>query len=246
MRLRPYVLKVSCSRQPRPYRSIIWSHSIWTSLPNTSAPPPSRSRLLVPIIWTAYIAIPVSGWGWLDGVPLRPLEAAAVAFIWWVWAARRTLPGTRTLAVLAVMKILLGAVLVDRGFDARYYANDSWAAPMERSTEYRTAPFTRRDARLRFGVGPPDLPLYFFNDHRRFNFYRPSDPQRQLLGYSATWTGFLRVDRPITTTFYMAAADAASGGLSVDGREVVTIDPGSDRSGSATLDTGWHELRVSI
>lgn len=100
--------------------------------------------------------------GWLDGSPLKPLEATIVAAIWWVWACRRSLPGTRAIAVLAVVKIVLGGLLVDRGFEGRYFANDSWTPLVERSTEFPNAPF------IVFGMGPPDLPLYFFNDNRRF------------------------------------------------------------------------------
>ena len=94
-------------------------------------------QIASPLAWSAYVAVPAAGWGWLDGVPIGPFEAAAIALVWWAWAAGRHLPGLRMLVVLAVAKVVLGGLFVDRGFAARYYANDTWAAPVERSIEFR-------------------------------------------------------------------------------------------------------------
>jgi hypothetical protein len=113
-------------------------------------------------------------------VPIGPLEAAALGTIWWTWAVRRRLPGARIASLLLLVKLVLGAAAVDRGFEARYYANGTWTPPIELSTEFRGEPFTRRDARLSFGEGEPDLPLYFLND-LRFNFHLPTQPQRERL-----------------------------------------------------------------
>lgn len=127
-------------------------------------------------------------------------------------------------------------MLVDRGFAARYYSNDSWSPPAERSVEFRNDSFTRRDERLAFGTsGEPDLPLHFFND-LRFNFYRPSDPQREQLAYSVEWNGFLRHDAdPSSVTFYVAAGEGVSAEFAIGGRQVIA--PGtSSRTGSVALE----------
>src|SRR5688572_5215237 len=89
--------------------------------------------LAVPILWSAYIVIPASGWGWLDGAPLGRLEAAALALVWWAWTAERRVRGLRLLTMLVVAKVALGGGFVDRGLTAQYYANDTWTPPIERS-----------------------------------------------------------------------------------------------------------------
>lgn len=202
--------------------------------------------IAAPILWSAYVAIPVDGWGWLDGVPLDRVEAGALALVWWSWAVSRRLPGALVLVALVIAKVALAGIFVERGFVARYYANDGWAAPVERSTEFRDRPYTRRDERLAFGEAGQDLPLYFFN-HQRFNFYRPGEPDRGRLGYSVAWDGVLLVeDDRRAATFYISAAESASGGLWVDGRPVIVLDRASPRTGSAVLDPGWHALRLSV
>lgn len=151
------------------------------------------------------------------------------------------------LVVLAVAKVVLGGLFVDRGFTAQYYANDTWAAPVERSIEFREETFTRRDERLAFGsAGRPDLPLHFFND-LRFNFYLPSDPQRDQLAYSVEWNGFLHHDADSSpVTFYVAAGQGVSSELAIDGRQVIAPDGASPRTGSIRLETGWHAIRVRV
>lgn len=190
--------------------------------------------------------VPSRGSGWLDGVPLGPIEAAAVPLVWWAWAACRRLPGARLLMALVIAKTALGAALVERGFEARYYANAEWAAPVERSTDFRDRPYTRRDEQLAFGTGLADLPLHFFND-LRFNFNSPTEPDRDRLAYSVVWEGVLRVeDNRRPTTFYVRADDSAVGGLWIDGRSLLVLDRASPRTGSVALEPGWHRLRVSV
>lgn len=151
-----------------------------------------------------------------------------------MWAATRRLPGTRLLIVLLVAKIALGSVLVDRGFEARYYANGTWSAPHARSTTLRGRPYTRLDDRLAFGEGRADLPLHFYNDVH-FNFYQPTEPNRERLPYSVVWEGFFRAeDDRATATFYAIAEDNAAGGVWIDGEPVVVLDRAS-RTGSIVL-----------
>ena len=209
--------------------------------------PYTTSTLTAPLAWTAYIAIPASGWGWLDGLPLGLLEAAALALIWWTWAAGRQLPGIRIVAFLILAKLALAGAFVDRGFAARYYANDAWNAPVEQSISYRGEPFTRRDARLRFGTdGDPDLPLHFYNDVR-FSSFGPDQPQRTQLAYSAEWNGFVHVDdNEPPSTFYLAPAAGAAAELSIDQRPVLPLGAGVRRSSAIPLDTGWHALSVRV
>ena len=202
---------------------------------------------LTPILWSVYIIIPAAGWGWLNGPPLGRWEAAALALVWWAWAAERHLPGLRILTILVVAKLALGGVFVDRGLAAQYYANDTWTPPVERSAELREPGVTRHEERLAYGAaGQPDLPLYFFND-LRFNFIEPGDPKEDRLAYSAEWRGFLRHDDNASpVTFYLETAAGVSGELSLDDRSVIALDSATPRSGSITLQSGWHVVRIRV
>lgn len=203
--------------------------------------------LVAPLAWTAYIVAPAAGWGWLDGLPLGWAEAAALALVWWTWAGARRLPGSWIFVALALAKLALGGVFIDRGFAAHYYANDSWTPPAERSIEFPGEPFTRRDERLAFDPdGRPHLPLHFFND-LRFNFYRPEEPQRDRLAYSVEWTGVLRTGSDAAErVFYLDPGSGVSSSLSIDGRPLLTLDTGSRRSGPVRLDNGWHAVTVMV
>ena len=204
-------------------------------------------QAVAPLAWSAYFAIPVAGWSWLDGLPLGLLEAGAIALVWWTWAGTRALPGARTLAALTVAKFALSALLVTPGFAARYYANDTWTPPVEQSIELRSHEITRRDERLAFGSpGQPDLPLFFFND-LRFNYYEADDPDRRQLAYSAVWEGFLRHSgAPQETTFYLAAPQAAAGELAIDARSVLTLDRAATATGSVLLQPGSHSITIRV
>ena len=211
-------------------------------------------QALAPLVWTAFFAVPVAGWSWLDGLPLGPLEAGAIALVWWVWASTRALPGVRTLTALTVAKFALGALLVTPGFSARYYANDTWTPPVEHSIEFRGDGITRRDERLAFGgAGQPDLPLFYFND-LRFNYYEADDPDRRQLAYSAVWEGVLRHGGEAqAATFYLTASQAVAGDLAIDTRTVLTLDGTADsldsmaeRTGSVVLQPGSHSITIRV
>lgn len=204
-------------------------------------------QLAAPLAWSLYIVLPVAGWGWVDGVPVGPLEAAAIALVWWCWASTRQLAGGRVLIALAIAKVLLGGLLVERGFTARYYANDSWTDPVEQSVEVRRGDITRRDQRLAFGGdGQSDLPLHFLND-LRFNFYQPTEPERHRLAYSVSWDGFLDGnDPPRERTLYLVVPEGGAGSLAIDNREVLPLGGASDRTAAVTLGPGWHTLTIRI
>jgi hypothetical protein len=202
--------------------------------------------LAAPLAWTAYIVVAQPGWGWLNGVPLGPIEAAAIAVLWWTWAADRHLPGRGFAILLVIAKLASGGLLLERGLTARYFANDTSTGPPERSLEFGTQAYTRVDQRLAFGVkGAADLPLYFIND-RRFGFYLPGEPQREQLPYSAEWQGFLRVDGGGTPTFYLDCGPGVSAELSIDDRPLVAADGTRRVSASATLTSGWHAIRLRL
>src|ERR1043166_2569216 len=114
----------------------------------------------------------------------------------WPWRGRRSILFAAIGGTALVAKLVLGGLLlIPRGFDARYFSNAQFAGAMERGTEPADRGFTRTDARLQFGHGDADLPVFFFNDSTRFNFYHPPDPARETLPLSVAWTGWLRIAR---------------------------------------------------
>ncbi len=203
--------------------------------------------LASPLAWTLFIAFPVAGWGWLDGLPIGWLEAGAIALVWWVWAAGRRIPGAGALVALTVAKLVVGAVIVPGGFTARYYANDTWLPPVERSLEFRRADITRRDERLAFGgEGQAGLPLYFLN-HLRFNFYQPTEPRRDQLAYSIVWEGWIAGDATSQPhTFYLTTSKGVRGEFPVDGRPVIPMGEAIERTGAVALSRGWHAVTVRV
>ncbi len=152
-------------------------------------------KRLAPAFWLAYLVLPVQGWGLFEGRPLGALDALALVSLGWLWWQRRSLPFAMLAAAAVVAKLALGlTLLTPRGFDARYYANAEFAGPVEAGTEPARESFTRTDTRLNFGADA-DLPVYFFNDSSRFNFYLPADPSRETLPVSARREGWYRATR---------------------------------------------------
>ncbi|MBM3819283.1 MAG: hypothetical protein FJW14_09760 [Acidimicrobiia bacterium] len=201
--------------------------------------------MIAPLVWTAYILLPVAGHGWLDGVPLGPIEAAALAFVWWVWAADRRIAGGAVVAGLLVVKVALGLVLVERGLAASYYANDSWAPPLERSLDFRRRDITRVDQSLAFGNdGRPDIPLHFVNE-LRFNYFAENQPVRDRLAYSVVWSGYV-LGGGAGQTFYLNTAEGTRADLSIDSRAMVALDGATDGNAAATLSPGWHAVTVRL
>lgn len=221
--------------------------SSWSRAPREHVERPSRT-LLAPLAWSAYLLIPVAGWGLFEGFPLDPFSVAALCAVWWIWRTNETVLGRATpIIALTLVKLLLGGpVLVERGFLARYFANSSWTAPHERSLEFPRSPATRIDRRLHFGpAAGSDLPLFFHNE-LRFNFYEPDQPAREKLPFSVEWTGYLDSRRPEHSTFYLAG-DGLASELTVDGQLVVALRPSQPREvGSTTIQPGWHRLTIRI
>lgn len=151
---------------------------------------------LGPLLWIAYLIVPIDGWGLFSGRPIGGVSSVALAVLCWLWWTRRSIPPPMlALAALAAKLLLGGVLLAPRGFDARYYANADFAAPLEKGTEPASSSLTRIDRQLSFLGVDRDLPVYFFNDNRRFNFYLPTEPVREYLPVSAVWEGWLRVPR---------------------------------------------------
>jgi hypothetical protein len=89
------------------------------------------------------VLVPATGWGLLHAVPVGVGSALLLLVIWSTWLFHPSLPGRWILAALLMLKLLAAAfILVDRGFDADYFANAQWAPPSS----------PRIDRRLTFDV----------------------------------------------------------------------------------------------
>lgn len=196
-----------------------------------------------PLLWTAFVLLPIDGWGFLDGVPLGTLDAVILFGIWW---ARRRLASNWIVVAALVLKMAAAPLLLPRGFSASYFANESFALPLERSVEYRGEDATRVDRRLAFGrEGVPDLPLFFFDDFRRFNFYQRGEPRRYELPFSVVWEGYAWVEEgERARTFYLEAS-AMHASLELDGATVLELTPGAGAVSTTQLyPKGWRHVVV--
>ncbi len=214
-----------------------------------SSPTSRLRRLLAPLVWSLYLAWRAPGWGWFSGIPLCPFAAAVLVTIWWLWwLGGRRLPFTGVIIVLAAIKIVTSAALLEHGLLGAYYANDSWRGAPERGLYVRDGSATRVDQRLAFGTpGGRDLPVFFFNDVSRFNFYQPNEPVVEQLAYSVIWSGSLQVTQGDTNlTFYLVGPGAAAR-LEIDGFPLLQLDPAeSTKFTRVRLRPGSRRLVVKL
>ena len=197
------------------------------------------------MLWTAFVLLPVDGWGLFDGVPLGVLDIVSIVTIWVSWAITRKVRGTWLAGIAIVLKIAAAPLLLDHGFSASYFANPTFTPPVERSTEHHARDVTRIDRRLSFGrAGVPDLPLFFFDDFR-FNFYQRGEPRRGELPFSVAWDGYAWVEEGERERTFSLKGSAVEASLELDGATVLTMPAGS---GSATASLlypkGWRHIVV--
>lgn len=198
------------------------------------------------LLWIAYVVVPTDAGGLVGGIPLGPLEAAALLTLTWL-AARGEAPGRAWMIAAVLIISTAGAALVPGtgGFRARYFANAGASGSHERSTENRDRSFTRIDQRLDFALGGPELPLAFFNDPSRFNFYQPGGPRRRQLEFAAAWSGQWWAEAG-TYTLYLEAPEA-SAQLFVDGGPIASVTPASGPIEiTLPLAEGWHRLDANL
>ena len=199
------------------------------------------------LIWIAYFVVPNDAGGLVHGIPLGPLEAAALLMLAWLAATRVRLPGAPLVAILLATTHLAGAAIPGApGLRARYFANAEGSGAHERSTEFRGDAFTRIDRELNFAPQARQVPLPFFNDNSRFNFYKVGEPQRRGLAFAVRWSGLWWVDRERTRVYL--DAPAAAGEIHLDGAAVMAVGAGggSPVIHELALTPGWHRLDVTF
>ncbi|HEX3244177.1 MAG TPA: glycosyltransferase family 39 protein, partial [Chloroflexota bacterium] len=158
---------------------------------------PISIRLVIALAAIVY-CVPANRLPILPGAPLGIQGGLVlIAFILAAVCLTRAVPGRwvwlGALAALAITRYASGALGPDLGWTAAYVAGDDPSRPAERSTEASRPGSTRIDRALDFERA--SFPVHFFNDIRRFNYYRPTDIARDTMPFNVSWRGVL-VDRP--------------------------------------------------
>ena len=171
------------------------------------------------------IALPGHPLAYLSGLPLSvPSFCLVLLVAGWALALAGSLPrvGTLTAAFLVVACLKLSV---------------SWLAPGYGLVgEYRTddKPRTIRvDQALE--LRGDEFPVHFFNDIRRFNYYTPTEPKRDLLPFNVVWTGQLVVPQAGEQTLTLVANGPATLRLG-NGAPVVIRESGRVREVTLTAD----------
>lgn len=207
----------------------------------------NRRRIIALAIWAAYFIIPSDAGALVGGLPLGPIEAAALVAIGWLALYRERLPFAAVAAAIMIVTTAAGiAIPGTNGFRARYFVTiDATGAP-ERSSGSSSL-FTRVDQRLHFGPGETELPLNFFNDNTRFGFFDVRGRERNKLEFSARWSGEWRVPSGVDALYVQAPK--ASGEIFVDGTPAAAVGPGDEDGESVvplSLTDGWHRIDVAL
>jgi len=198
-------------------------------------PAEHHRRTIALLIWAAYFIIPSDAGGIVGGLPLGPIEAAALLAIGWLalFGGRLTMAPLAA-AVMIVTTIAGVAIPGTNGLRARYFATIDATGPSERAG-FTNPAYTRIDDQLDFAPGRRELPLNFFNDNSRFSFFQVRPRERSQLEFSARWSGVWRAPQGIREVY--VDAPGATGEVFVDGLKV---------NGPVTITPGWHRLDVSL
>jgi hypothetical protein len=179
-------------------------------------------------------------------VPLGGVDAAALLAIGWLALAGARLRGAGIAALLvSVFALAAYGIPGSGGLRARYFANAAASGEHEPGVEYPRSAFTRIDRQLTFGGDAREVPLPFFNDPGRFNFFRSYEPNRRQLAFAVRWSGAWWCDGG-TQAIYVHAP-RAEGDVSIDGNLVVRIGPTEPSPVAREIEVtrGWHRLDVS-
>lgn len=195
-----------------------------------------HQRKIALLIWAAYFIIPNEAGGLVAGLTLGPIEATALVAIGWLAIFGGRLPFAALAAAVMIVTTAAGlAIPGSNGLRARYFATLDATGPQERSPGFSGRAFTRLDQQLHFAPGERELPLNFFNDLSRFNFFQVRPRERSQLEFSARWSGLWMA--PADVDGFYVDAPGATGEIFIDGRKV---------EGEQTVPPGWHRLDVAL
>ena len=213
-----------------------------------NAAPADRRRLIALLVWALYFIVPNDAGGLVRGVPLGPIEAAALLAIGWLALYGERVRLAPVAAAVMIVTTATGlAIPGSPGMRARYFANAEGTGAPERSAEFISSAFTRIDRRLYFKPGGPELPLNFFNDNTRYSLFQVAYTRHDQLPFAVRWGGEWWVSGGIDAVYVQAPKAAAH--VSIDGASVASVDPADDDGESVvtlSLSEGWHRLDVEL
>jgi hypothetical protein len=203
-------------------------------------------RFISALVWIAFIVIPRPSSGLVNGVPIGPVEAAALVAIGWLFVRRAHLSGAAAAGSALALSMALAWIVPDSGgFTARYFAGTDTSQAFERSTEFKGREFSRIDRTLTFEPVRAEFPLPFFNDLGRFNFYLPHQPNRESMAFAVLWDGNWLVETDGSAREIYLDAPFANAQVLLDGEPVVSVSPADDlRVATVSPARGWHRLHV--
>jgi hypothetical protein len=192
----------------------------------------------------AYVFVPGAPHVPVSGIPIGQSGIAALVLLiggWW-WA-RRHLDTVATAAVVALtllvgVKIAIGWWAPQPGWRAQYYANESFAPPLERSIDFRGLDATRIDRRISFVE--TEFPVHFFNNAG----YNTGVFREWTLPFSVQWIGHIASATPARVPIRLVANGRAE--VRVDGVRVASVEGRQQASADAilALEPGEHRIEV--
>jgi hypothetical protein len=201
------------------------------------------------------IALPTRPVGVADGLPANhPLDLCIAlllvgGFFVLPWRIERHKAPRLVLILLAVAlgKLAFATTSLPHGLVARYYANADFQGPPEPSIEYRLDGATRIDRTIAFSpVGfawdAKPFPLWFFNDSRRYNYYRPGEPDRRHLPFSVRWDGFIRAPTSEPLRWRLLTDQEAALNLAA---QPIASTTGMPSRVTVALTPGWHPISLT-
>ncbi|MEW6409277.1 MAG: glycosyltransferase family 39 protein [Nitrospirota bacterium] len=201
-----------------------------------------------------FVLLPGKKFLLLDGIPFNSLLEISIIIslvllfliLEWEFIESRVLRKyVIILLFLSCLKVIISVVTPLNGLHAKYYTNPIWEGPYERSTDFVSLKdATRIDSSIDFRnvgysfSGNP-FPLYFFNDSKRFNYYREFAYLRIDPPFSAEWNGYIFVPENREYTFEIISGDKVW--MSIDGNKLY-----SEKSGlkSVYLTKGSHHVNI--
>jgi hypothetical protein len=203
------------------------------------------SWLVGAAVWL-YLVMPGHAGAGLAGLPLdvssTVVLCACIGALWWLGPRRLESRVTIAFAVVAAVviggKCVVGATAPAEGWQAQYFANETYDPPARRSTDFLTLDATRVDRQLAFR---DDLfPVFFFNE----NTFNRGVRREVEMPFSVRWTGSWAASE--TGTFRLQLAARGSAAVAADGSRVLEVNSGAESSAATALVTLGPGTRLEV
>ncbi len=182
----------------------------------------------------------------LSGIPTGQSGVVVLTVLigLWLWSRPPAVDFATTrvvlLAAIIAAKIVTALVTPATGWLGRYYANETFTPPVERSIDFRGLDATRIDPWLAFKE--TEFPVHFYNDRQ----YNTGVYREWTLPFSVAWVGHVHADAPSSIPVRLSAVGRAE--LLVDGQtqgQVASVGGATEAAGlTLNLTAGPHTIEV--